>query len=277
MHIITLDNETLLIAPGYAAPRVVCTAVTDEHGDTLHHAKESALEAWRDALESGAVLANVNMAFDAATACATWPELVPLVFKAYKEDRIICLIVAQRLIDIANGKLTPKSRYSAAALARRHLGKDRNKGTDTWRMRYAELEDVPLRKWPQDAIDYPLEDSNDAYRIAQKILPSPLLRDAGFQSFKAFALYLQTCRGIRTDAAACQALIEATEAEIARCEAECLRVGLIKPNRKGKHTKQLKLARERFRKSLPADTRGRLDASIEAINGTSRRFCSLAT
>lgn len=265
MKIVALDNETDLIAPGYAAPLIVCTAVTDDSGDTLHHVIGTAFEAWRSALESNAIVANVNLQFDAATVCATWPELTDLVFDAYATNRMVCLRVAQRLLDIANGKLTPKMRYSAYALAKRYLSKERDKGVDTWRLRYSELRGLPLAEWPQDAIDYPLEDSRDAYDIAHKVLPSPLLRDAGFQSFKAFALYLQTCRGIRTDPVACQQLIEATEAEIVRCRALCERKGLLKLSSKGKLTKQLKLARERFRKSLPEDTLGRLDASIAEV------------
>lgn len=274
MDIIALDNETHLIAPGYAAPHIVCVAVSSANGDTLHHIQGSAKRAWERALRSDAIIANVNLHFDAASVCATWPDLIPLVFEAYEANRMICLRVAQRLIDIANGKLTPKMRYSAYALAKRYLDKERDKGEDTWRLRYGELATVPLEQWPQDAINYPLEDSNDAYQIALKVLPSPLLRDAGFQSLKAFALYLQTCRGIRTDPVACAQLIAATEAEIERCTKLCIRKGLIKPNKKGKLTKQLKLARERFRASLPADTQARLDTAVaetKAYNAAQQR------
>lgn len=57
-----------------------------------------------------------------------------------------------------------KTKFSLAYTVQVRLDKDRSaqKGPDTWRTRYRELSGIPWQEWPQEAIDYAIEDAADA-------------------------------------------------------------------------------------------------------------------
>lgn len=288
MKLLALDTETHLIAPGLAAPPMVCTTWATAHDQGILHVKE-AEEAWRRWLTKAAagklLLSNVTMHFDMAVALAQFPQLARLIFAAYEAGFVHCTTVDQRLIDIANGVLESKERpratrmYNLKALAMRRLRRDVDKGEDTWRLRYKELEHLPCKKWPRYArewaeeqgreyanpVKYAISDARNAYDIKASILDSEdaeMLRDNGDEAYASFALYLMSCRGIRTDGAACRKLITALEKEIDRCERVLLRKGLLRPNTKGKLTKDMKAARARLRASLPLSIQAQLDEAI---------------
>ena len=153
-----------------------------------------------------------------------------------------------------------KNKYALAELTKRLWGEFLDKA-DTWRLSYGHLIDVPLVcarqgckheasrlcvhpkdlqrygrdlcQWPTLASDYAVKDAVktmqvhlwqcDHAEIAGGYTLDDVLVDSGAQAAAAFALQLMTCRGIRTDAAACKALVHAAEAEIERCRDLCAR------------------------------------------------------
>jgi hypothetical protein len=276
LPLLALDTETHLIAPGRAAPRLVCTAASSRKDGTwlVHRNESKALWKWalRGARDGRWILTNVNMMYDAAVVLAAWPDMARLIFDAYESGNVRCSIIDQRLIDIANGVLESKARpkairyYSAKALAKRRLDIDLAKGEDTWQLRYAELEPEPdIEKWPIEAQRYPKRDARTARKLAEDIYEKDgeLLRDSGEQAYTAFALYLQTCRGIRTDSNACRKLIKALETELERCERVLRAENLLGTNTKGKTSKNLTLARKMLRATLPRRIRSKLDQAIQ--------------
>lgn len=140
-----------------------------------------------------------------------------------------------------------KNKYALAELAARLWGEFMRKGADTWRMRYGTLIHVPLVctrpgcrhdgstlcQWPADAKHYAIHDSITTmkvhlHQLSRQTLPEgyPIeagLVDSGKKAAAAFALHLQSCRGIRTDGERCKALVHAAEAEIERCRELCSR------------------------------------------------------
>lgn len=134
-----------------------------------------------------------------------------------------------------------KNKYALAELALRLWGEFIAKGADTWRMRYGTLIPVyPASAWPEDAQRYAIHDSVTTMKVHHWHLDNAeavsaahngfaaygysvgqVLANSGAQAQTAFALHLQSCRGIRTDGAACGALILAAEAEIDRCRDLC--------------------------------------------------------
>lgn len=278
MRLLAPDTETHLIAPGLAAPPHVCTSWATANRTWLTKG-DDARRMWkrslRDCANGKVTLTNVTMHYDMAVVMAQWPQLAALVFAAYESGNVHCSTIDQRLIDIANGCLErvggKKTSYSLQSLAWRRLKRWRDKSGDTWRLRYAELEHVPLEDWPEDAVSYALDDARDAYDITWDMYETPedweILEGAGEQAYASFALYLMTCRGIRTDAKACRALIDALEVELKRCETLLVRKGLLTLNTsksaKSKYKKNLKAARERLRRSLPKSIRRELDAAVE--------------
>ena len=283
------DTETHPIAPGRAAPKMVCTAWSDGKNNGLIH-RNHAYKFWRRILRDQAVeLVNTSMHFDSAVVCATWPELVDYVFAAYKAGRIRCNVVDQRLIDIANGCLGrvggKRTTYSLEAQMRRHFNVQRDKGVDTWRVRYNVLDPFPVEEWRErgkayckanglpytDPIDYPIRDASNALMLSDVHDESAhLLRDNHFQAYACFALYLMSCRGIRTDRQKCIALITETKRWLEKSEKLCRKKGLIKPDGK----KSITEARKRLVAALPEDTRKRLDAAVaqyKAFNSKKQR------
>jgi hypothetical protein len=171
------DCETKRFRAGMMAPPIVCAqfCVDDGpahlmtgRGEFAHESGAlspptgntfpSLLAYW---LNQGATLVGHNIAYDLRCFCALAPELVPLVFRAYRENRITDTMWRQKLADIGRGKyrgFTNKGawiqiNYNLGDVGGRH-GFKVNKD-DPWRMYYELLADVPLVDWPSFVADVP--------------------------------------------------------------------------------------------------------------------------
>jgi hypothetical protein len=279
---IALDTETELIRPGLAAPPMSCTSWADEGLQAgLWHVRDSKPHWSRYLADPDCHLYGLNMAYDTGVASAQWSDMFVPVCEAYLDHRVHDVGIDQRLIDIANGELDGrweanpnfdesqpisrtnkperwrKNKYALAELALRLWGEWMNKGEDTWRLRYGSLIPVyPAAAWPADAQHYAIKDAVNTMRAHlfqlsqtghwfqdQGYSVADVLRNSGAQAQTAFALHLMSCRGIRTDAAACKALIIAAEAEIDRCRDLCAQQGLINFTKRGVAKKSLDAAR----------------------------------
>lgn len=177
--IIYCDTETIRFRPGLMAPPIVCVQwcvddgpaqlmtragdMTDGHAFKLRAGNPAfpeagpadALSAWaRWALESGALLVLQNGGYDLACFAAHDPSLVPLIFRAFRENRITDTMWRQKLADIGEGKYRGFFRgpvwipieYNLGDVANRYGYRvDKN---DPWRLHYDLLIDVPLADWP---------------------------------------------------------------------------------------------------------------------------------
>ena len=106
MNVRVLDFETCLFRPGVMAPEAVCFTwqVPGEEPGIMHAEDLRALPTIRGWLEGTELLVGHNVVYDFAVMCARWPSLIPLVFKAYDDDRISCTKLRQQLLDIAAGE-----------------------------------------------------------------------------------------------------------------------------------------------------------------------------
>ncbi len=160
----SLDKETHLIRPGCLAPEPVCAtwAKGKEYG-ILHHTQ---VHDWLEVLlrDPEILFLGANIAFDFGVACAAWPDLTPLVFVAYENDRVTDVAIRQKMLDIAagcyRGKLDQDNvwvpyRYGLEFLAKRILGIQLKK--DGWRLRYGEFENIPVSGWISRAIEMQAE------------------------------------------------------------------------------------------------------------------------
>lgn len=213
--VLAIDTETHLFSPGNMAPPIVCMsyATTIKHGLLVD---KPLIQAWltdhlRMAIKGDIVITGHHVAYDMACILNSFPELWALVFKAYDEDGIVCTETREKLLDIATGEfkhcITEEGRkvteYSLAGLSERRLGTKLQK-EDTWRLRYKELDGVPLEQWPAEAKDYAIKDSVTALQLyehqqarAQTInyaIPTQ------FDDTRAdFALKLMSVWGVTTD------------------------------------------------------------------------------
>lgn len=209
---IGFDTETYLIAPGRLAPRLVCLSTFDGERGRLFH-RDTAIPEFRRLLESGETLVAHNAAFDVAVMAAADPSLVPLIFDAYRQNRIFCTQVNENLRVI--GGVSIARDLSLAGLVKDYLGVTLTGkgGEDAWRFRYSELEGVPAEDYPPEARDYAILDAHYAYKIAEVAGAMP---DAEHQIRAAFCLHLMGCWGVRTDAdsvAALALVLETRETE----------------------------------------------------------------
>lgn len=167
--IAVFDLETFLIRHGVQAPELVCATWLDPI------TREEGIVHWSDALEvlravwSAPLVVGHNIAFDAVATCQAFPELAPLVFKAYRERRVRCTQIREQLLDIRDGKFEGyendrgefiKPTYSLASLVAKYLGRDisASKAEDAWRLKYGTLWHLPIDQWPREAVEYPLDD-----------------------------------------------------------------------------------------------------------------------
>ncbi len=264
-----LDFETHKFRPGIAAPRAVCAGVAfareDEarivdrllagapflpEAETLDRAG-ALWELARALVDEDVVFVNVEAAFDLLVAAAEAGELLVPIFEAYRDDRVRCVAVRQMLIDIARGerewrstrRKRVKAEYGLDDLALHWLGEEVVK-KDTWRLRYGELDGVPLDEWDDDAIDYPRKDARvalreyaaqeahlrsekehryiDAAGAARRGLP-----DEGLQNRAAWALRLMSSWGVRTDPVAVANLRALFERDLADDVAALQGTGLV--------------------------------------------------
>lgn len=210
MSIVAFDTETRLTGPGEQFPRAACVAVDAGRGPAIRHARDPLLPSLLAALLAGHVV-GANTAFDAGVLCRNWPSLVPAVFDAYESDRVECVQVRQKLIDIGTGqyrgfrhqrgKLT-KIGYALDNLAERHTPLTLDKA-NPWRLRFGDLIDAPIEHWPREAVAYACDDATATYHVRQAQEPfAALLGDQYRQARYDFALKLTSAAGVRTDPAA---------------------------------------------------------------------------
>ena len=232
---ISLDTETGLIIPGVLAPPLVCaTFAQDGEADIehVHGEMHALLEELLDRRDGALWL--LNGAYDMGVIATEYPDLMPSIFDAYDAGRILDVGINAMLLDLAAGCFegyrvvdgeTVKYGYSLKELAERFGGMVLSKGEDTWRLRYIELRDVPLERWPAEAKSYALDDARATLAIAQAVGRTP---DDAAQARYAWALHLLSLHGIRTSAAHIDRLEADAKAELGRIEEVLVAAGLVR-------------------------------------------------
>jgi DNA polymerase-1 len=234
---IAFDFETALIEPGLQAPPPVCFswATVDESSVQFWPEAREFLE---EQLAGSGPFIGANIGYDLLVALAKWPELFPLVFDAYDRGMIYDVQIRQKLIDIAMGQYRQYG-YTLADLTKRLCDRTLAK-EDTWRLRYWELISVPLDDWPQDAIDYSLDDAEatrDVFLAQEEGLSEEgrlcVLDDQHRQGRADFALKLASAWGLRTDAVGVAKLRKECETTLDSLKEDLLTAGLLKETKKG--------------------------------------------
>ena len=206
MRTIAIDTETFLITRARPAPLVVCLSYADDdHAEVIP--RGAGLHAWLiDCLNNGYInFVGHNVAYDFKCIAASYPDLLPLIFHAYRSGRVTDTGIRQQLFDIAIGQTYANDAvkyYSLSKLHERIFGTELEgkEGGDAWRMRYGELYDVPFEKWPIEAIDYSRHDAEATFTIwREQEKVSRVLRDDPFQAYVSFCLALIESYGMRTD------------------------------------------------------------------------------
>jgi hypothetical protein len=147
---VAFDTETHLIEPGLLAPPLVCAQWTvDGDAPSLVH-RANTYERVLEWLESDHVLVGHNIAYDMGVIAAQYPWLMPLILRAYNQDRVTDTQIREQLIMIARGEFRSYAdadgdlhpvKYSLADCVRRHFSTELKK--DGWRLFYRAFDQTP--------------------------------------------------------------------------------------------------------------------------------------
>lgn len=199
---VALDLETHVMQPGLPCPPIVCgswASIADASGAvaTAIGTRDEAINALKRILDDSRwTLVNANIAFDLAVILHDQArrgiDLFPQVFAMYDPHRTVITgavdgrvydpQVAEALHAVSRGHLgldpatmrmmtspttgKPTTRYSLMRVVEYVLGRLDAKVNDIWRMRYAELEHIPIDQWPREAREYPQDDVRNALLAA---------------------------------------------------------------------------------------------------------------
>lgn len=229
-----VDLETDKTTPGRQAPPIVVGSMAEVMSDgnvrgEILHPKDVAYSTVVRYLDEGYTIVGANFAFDSACFAAENPEILPKLFKAYAEGRIIDVSIVQTLDAIYGGHLgvDPRSggqlrnpatgqvsdRYALATVLDLLTGRTDAKEAAAWRTSYAILKNVPLADWPPDAVTYPVDDTCNTLTAALAQIrgwqrgmmepnesgPARNFNNQAAQAETAFALNLGACHSLRTD------------------------------------------------------------------------------
>lgn len=266
--IFVIDTETYLIDKGSLAPKLVslCYQRLDKNDidgkvRLIPNSNPRQMEKACTQILSGKYrVAGHNVAYDLAVIGQTYPSLLPYIFELYERGMIIDTLICNKLAYISKGWLRNdptgrKPKFSLSALAKRHLSIDMEgkSGEDIWRLRYAELDGVPLSEWPQEAQVYARDDVRITGRLVRFHLPGwSRLPTIELQHYAAWALHLMSCWGIRTDPARVQELEEKLLAQKAEYDEVLIQKGVV---RKGKGSKNMTVVKELVARAYAVDGR----------------------
>lgn len=243
-HLFVFDTETHAIRPGLLAPPLVCVSLVEARAcgmpsegplvappspGLLFNADDGAF-AIEKALLSQArscMFVGHNIAYDFAVLAAHRPRLIPFIFDAYDAGRVSDTGIREKLIRLATGDFTTdmssgskrQSKFSMAAIFAKRFQIDLSADKDdpaSWRLRYNELDGIPVALWPAAARDYAIGDAERTYQLwcaqASDTYSGVVDKHTGLvtneqeQAAAAFCLHLMGVWGVRTDHATVEAL-----------------------------------------------------------------------
>lgn len=216
MRYIAFDTETYLIAKSGKAttnqvPRLVCMSWHDGVNSGLVGRGE-AIELFKEWLvDEKVVLIGLNTSFDMLVMARAlyedggktdWAEEFFSLYAA-PGPRVRDCIIRDKLERIEKIGTTDGAGYSLSAMAGRHLGVSVSgkSGEDAWRMRYAELEHIPVDRWPDAAVEYAILDAQHTYNIYTAMAGASMapVPNEDFQVCKDFSLNLTSAWGVMVD------------------------------------------------------------------------------
>lgn len=218
---VAIDLETFLITPETLAPKPVCFSYSlnqDENGLLKFPEAVSYIE---HLLGSNQLICGFNIAFDFGVLFTHFPSLRNAIINAYASNRIYDAQIGAYLDCIYDGRLRKhyildlkgnkvRSNGLNGSISRRlslenttfmYLGRSDAKANDQYRLRYAELYNVPFEQWPLEAKQYPIDDAVNTRELSECLWARKQNQDphAFLHTRAAFAMHMGSIRGISVD------------------------------------------------------------------------------
>jgi len=224
--IFAADFEGHRIAPGNQFPRPVCLSWCEiipcaaapggyRPGAAGVMTATDGVRWLFDALDSGGCWVNFGVAFDAGVAIEhsavggiDREAMLRTCVAAYERGDVVDVALRQGLWEIATD--TFAATYDAGSIAARCGTPTQPDKSEEWRLRYGELDGVPIEQYPQRAYTYARDDAIAAaevfcYQQHLRMVGSPyfpgrdVFKDEGRQARKALALKYLSATGLRSD------------------------------------------------------------------------------
>ncbi len=169
MRTISIDFETHLIGNAAVFPKPVCLSAYDGVETFLFNAQEGK-EFLSEHLNKDLIIAH-NAVFECGVIITHFPQLAEKVFDALDNGLIYCTKINEALWNVQREKSIMK--LTLADLVQHYFNTDISdtKTADAWRLRYSELENMPISEWPREASQYAIDDSIWAYKLHSKQQP----------------------------------------------------------------------------------------------------------
>lgn len=168
---IAIDFETYLISDDNIFPKPVCLSAYDGQ-QTFLFDKEETKAYLRNILTSDETIIAHNAVFECGVIITHFPELGNMVFDALDSGRIYCTKINEALWNVQREKALYG--LTLAGLVQHYFNKDISEvktDPNAWRLRYSELDGIPITEWPKEAVDYAIDDSIWAYKVYQNQTP----------------------------------------------------------------------------------------------------------
>lgn len=193
MNIISCDFESYLISDDNVFPKPVCLSAYNGV-DTFLFNREDGKEYLKKHLNSSLIIAH-NAVFECGVIITHYPELAEQTFEALDNGLIYCTKINESLWNIQREKSIHG--LTLAGLVQHYFATDisAGKGEDAWRMRYSELDGIPIKEWPKEAVEYAIDDSIWAYKIYNR--QQPIHQELALKS--AVYLNLMGAQGFNID------------------------------------------------------------------------------
>lgn len=280
--VIGFDSETYLISRGRLAPRLVCgsfATIDDKWIEAPAPLVIARLEALLDDPRVEKIVGH-NLAFDTTVAPAFDPRILRKIFEAYRDGRFADTKIRQQLLDIRNGCFrfryeddgsVTAVRYGLDDLCERYGLPRLNKGGDSYRLRYSELEGVAAKDYPEEARIYAEEDAWSTREVYFKQTEGRAedVTNEQEQVRAAFALQLTSIWGMRTDSEKVRTLKAKLEIEAHEMMEKLKATGIFRDDGT-RDTKVLKrLVEEAFEKQglpVPKTEKGATKTDADTLN-----------
>lgn len=257
MRSCAMDLETYLITPQDQAPKIVCGQMgTCEEGRHRVYLREDLRPQLDKILDGTWEVWGHNISFDLACLIKTWPDLTERIWSLLLDGKIYDTMIAAKLRANEEGTLQRLDKpgvraFSMMGCVEREFGADlsADKSEDSWRLRYSELDGVPVDQWPEDALRYALDDVYWTHRLALRYGHPADLKN---KTCAQFALYLTTVEGIHVDASVVDRLRSEFSASLVGLQAQLVEAKILKWNKpKGAWSKDMHQIKSRVIAAWP--------------------------
>lgn len=243
MRAIGIDFETHLIDAENPVPKPVCLAVYQGGKQALFIGFNEMRAKLTELTSQLEPLVAHNMKFEALIITKYFPELKEKLQAKFRRKEMKCTFINEKLID--NTREKPLNRYGLDKLVNHYLDIDISagkSGDDVWRLRYSELDGIPREEWPQEAINYALDDAK--YAIDVYLHQFKLVKNPDLSVEAEYYLNLMGLEGIRISKERVIELENELKAKIAPFYTKLEEANLVEKTKAGKYKKNMNIFRD---------------------------------